>query len=308
MIKIDVNIGDTILMGKFKNKPVVVKTIGTDEHGMPTINGKKVATFRIKKENIGENKMKPMPRAKNGVAKMKKGMTVKMMSAPEMKKYNLHADYMKYNLKVAGKTLVIKRVIKPPYRGPADSFEVEGYPLYRDHSGFDEIFIKSLVKENIQGENKMAKKKKLDEGMILMSSMIPGQKPTLSLRGNKEDNFEFKGLPGQFDKDGNKVLDEYGDPIKEEEIIVNEMGNKIDEAEPSRISKSGRSGGAPSPKMSKGDEKHKRPDRYYQGILIRVKDELEELLEAGEDYGIWRDAKYTAKAIKQAQKLLSKAR
>lgn len=52
-IKLDVNIGDTILMGKFKNKKVVVKSIGTDEHGMPTINGKKVATFRtIPKQNI----------------------------------------------------------------------------------------------------------------------------------------------------------------------------------------------------------------------------------------------------------------
>jgi len=52
-IKLDVNIGDTILMGKFKNKKTVVKTIGKDEHGMPTINGKKVATFRIlPKQNI----------------------------------------------------------------------------------------------------------------------------------------------------------------------------------------------------------------------------------------------------------------
>lgn len=61
------------------------------------------------------------------------------------------------------------------------------------------------------------KKKKLDEGMVMLSSMVPaGKKPTLSLRGDREDNFVFKGLPGQFDKDGNKVLDEYGDPIKED--------------------------------------------------------------------------------------------
>ena len=54
-IKINVKIGDTILMGRFKNKKVVVKTIGTDDWGMPTINGKKVATFRIpKKENLKE--------------------------------------------------------------------------------------------------------------------------------------------------------------------------------------------------------------------------------------------------------------
>lgn len=46
-IKIDVNVGDTVLMGKFKNHPVKVKTIGRDDHGMPTINGKKATTFRI---------------------------------------------------------------------------------------------------------------------------------------------------------------------------------------------------------------------------------------------------------------------
>ena len=47
--EIDLEIGDTILRGKFKNKPVVVKDIGTDEHGQPTINGKKMLSFRIKK-------------------------------------------------------------------------------------------------------------------------------------------------------------------------------------------------------------------------------------------------------------------
>ena len=49
-ITIPVNVGDTVLMGKFKNKKVVVKSIGKDEYGMPTINGKKVATFRMVKE------------------------------------------------------------------------------------------------------------------------------------------------------------------------------------------------------------------------------------------------------------------
>ena len=48
-ITLPVKVGDTVLMGRFKNKKVVVKTIGKDEHGMPTINGKKVVTFRIPK-------------------------------------------------------------------------------------------------------------------------------------------------------------------------------------------------------------------------------------------------------------------
>ena len=46
-ITMDVDKGDTVLMGKFKNKKTTVKDIGTDDHGMPTINGKKAATFRI---------------------------------------------------------------------------------------------------------------------------------------------------------------------------------------------------------------------------------------------------------------------
>ena len=51
-IKLPVNIGDTILTGRFKNKKTVVKTIGKDEHGMPTINGRKVVNFRILKEGV----------------------------------------------------------------------------------------------------------------------------------------------------------------------------------------------------------------------------------------------------------------
>ena len=52
-INIPVNVGDTILVGKFKNKKMVVKDIGVDDHGMPTINGRKATTFRMgKKVNI----------------------------------------------------------------------------------------------------------------------------------------------------------------------------------------------------------------------------------------------------------------
>ncbi len=54
-IKLNVKVGDQILMGRFKNKKVTVKSIGKDEWGMPTINGKKAVTFRIpKKEQLKE--------------------------------------------------------------------------------------------------------------------------------------------------------------------------------------------------------------------------------------------------------------
>ena len=40
------------MTGRFKNKKTVVKTIGKDEHGMPTINGRKVVNFRLVKEGF----------------------------------------------------------------------------------------------------------------------------------------------------------------------------------------------------------------------------------------------------------------
>ena len=46
-IVLDIKPGDVILGGRFKNKKITVKSIGKDEHGMPTINGRKVVNFRI---------------------------------------------------------------------------------------------------------------------------------------------------------------------------------------------------------------------------------------------------------------------
>ena len=46
-IFIPIKVGDTILGGRFKNKKIMVKNIGKDEFGMPTINGKRVVNFRI---------------------------------------------------------------------------------------------------------------------------------------------------------------------------------------------------------------------------------------------------------------------
>ena len=76
-IKIDVEVGDTILAGRFKNKKVKVKSIGKDEHGMPTINGKKVVNFRIPKKvdemsfTTGDGTIKGAPKVSK-VKKMKK--------------------------------------------------------------------------------------------------------------------------------------------------------------------------------------------------------------------------------------------
>ena len=49
-LALDIEVGDTLLGGRFKNVPTVVEDIGEDELGQPTVNGKKLLAFRIKKK------------------------------------------------------------------------------------------------------------------------------------------------------------------------------------------------------------------------------------------------------------------
>jgi len=49
VLELDIEEGDVILTGRFKNKRTVVKKIETDDLGQPTINGMKALNFRIEK-------------------------------------------------------------------------------------------------------------------------------------------------------------------------------------------------------------------------------------------------------------------
>ncbi len=48
-VEIDLEIGDVVLTGRYKNKRTVVKELGTDELGMPTMNGQKLLALRVEK-------------------------------------------------------------------------------------------------------------------------------------------------------------------------------------------------------------------------------------------------------------------
>jgi hypothetical protein len=48
-MELDLEVGDVILTGKFKNKRKIVKDFGKDDLGQPTINGTKALNFRIEK-------------------------------------------------------------------------------------------------------------------------------------------------------------------------------------------------------------------------------------------------------------------
>ena len=57
-IDLDIEIGDILLGGKYKNKRTVVKEIGEDDIGQPTINGKPLLNFRIEKQLPDSKKSK----------------------------------------------------------------------------------------------------------------------------------------------------------------------------------------------------------------------------------------------------------
>ena len=46
---IRIEVGDTVMVGRFRNKPVKVKEIRIDELGQPTVNGNPILKFRIPK-------------------------------------------------------------------------------------------------------------------------------------------------------------------------------------------------------------------------------------------------------------------
>ena len=57
-IELDIEVGDILLGGKYKNKRTVVKEIGEDDIGQPTINGKPLLNFRIEKQLPDSKKSK----------------------------------------------------------------------------------------------------------------------------------------------------------------------------------------------------------------------------------------------------------
>jgi len=75
---------------------------------------------------------------------------------------------------------------------------------------------------NKLGENKMAKKKKLDEGMVMIASLLPVG-GLIGMPPKRKDNFVYKGLPGQFNENGDKVLDEMGNKIELDDSIKEDI-------------------------------------------------------------------------------------
>lgn len=74
--------------------------------------------------------------------------------------------------------------------------------------------LRKVIRKEILKELK-SNKKSLTESMVMMSS-LPAIGTITTLGRERKDNFLFKGLPQQFDKNGKKIYNENGDKIFED--------------------------------------------------------------------------------------------
>lgn len=72
---LDLKVGDIVLGGKFKNKRTIVKTIGKDELGQPTINGRSMLNFRIEKDLPKDKQSKETREKEDSMKKESKTIT-----------------------------------------------------------------------------------------------------------------------------------------------------------------------------------------------------------------------------------------
>lgn len=88
-IVLDIDKGDTLLGGKFKNSPMEVKEIGTDDNGQPTVNEKKLLAVRIAKQMPGNKPVSAFSAMKKAdwtdTAKEWGGKAMNFMANPPVK-------------------------------------------------------------------------------------------------------------------------------------------------------------------------------------------------------------------------------
>ena len=135
-LNIPIKVGDTILVGKWRNKPVKVEKIGKDEYGLPTVNGRPIMKIRLQKKGTKkEGKLTEMPHGKSDRGSF--DLQIEKYSVPEQEKkalmraYNSDAGVWGYSDKYDA-VVIFKRtgVIVQP-NGPAQSFvepKVSGKP------------------------------------------------------------------------------------------------------------------------------------------------------------------------------------
>lgn len=133
MINLPIEIGDTILAGRFKNKKITVKEIGVDEHGLPTINGRGILKIRIQKL------MKP-----NKLREVQSPIKVKIKQKD--KKFNLHLCSVDGDDEILNKSPFETKDLAAHY-ALTKGFEVQDYEQPTNLKESLKLIIKDIISE-----------------------------------------------------------------------------------------------------------------------------------------------------------------
>ena len=151
-ISLDVKPGDVILTGRFKNKRKIIKSIGTDKFGQPTINGKSILKFKIEKK---------MPKKKWSAQSRDELKEIRQLVR------NILQEYKMWNQEDCPHEKVFKQVRNSKLYGESmpqinwDHFaqeviEEKGYENSREdfhpsyYEKFDDWFLRTLTAESLE--------------------------------------------------------------------------------------------------------------------------------------------------------------
>lgn len=191
MIKLDINIGDIILVGRFKNKRIEVKEIGIDEHGLPTINGRSILKIRIEKlmktkKNLKEGKW-------NHDAVGRSGPISVYRDGTESVKFYMENDKWMYS------------VTKP------NGDQAPGFSFGKSAGTVDAQYSKYFDNGNIRGMTVAAKK-------ILKEGMIHESKQFNLMNIVKKILKEMRDMDDEYLEMAENIADEYKDFIDKRSI------------------------------------------------------------------------------------------
>ncbi len=227
-MNINLDIGDIILTGRFKNKPVEVKEFGTDEKGQPTINGRPALKFRIKKlmpkkeeqirtivreEIINYLKDKTL----KGATKIKKSIKsiTEAIIWTNFKKYPIQKPPRNFATKAKMGAMVHFTGHKSGAKGETWSkvFKDEWMALYGDGVKGDVISSKELDKRLGHQNRVQIKENKLSESGILYKAGVKkygkeGMKKIQSAAGKGENHEEIGKIKDKYEKGKNETVDE----------------------------------------------------------------------------------------------------
>lgn len=118
----------------------------------------------------------------------------------------------------------------------ADWYEIDVKYLDGEEKGKNDQFYlppdaEVFTDKKLYGENTMAKKRSTKLKDLVKENFMGIAYPTAINnpfdRPKKQDNFKFKGFPGQFDKNGKKIAEDNGETLKEDQADNVEYGKDI---------------------------------------------------------------------------------